>query len=114
MKKFLAFDIGGTAIKYGLFNQAFEMISKGSVKTPHESLEVFVETLGEIFDKYQEEVSGIAVSLPGVLDAVTGQMFTGGSLSYNQGINFIEVVSKRCPVPITIENDGKCAALAEL
>lgn len=53
------------------------------------------------------------MSLPGRMDSNKGYLYSGGMLQYNRGKNIVEILEKRCPVPITIENDGKCAALAE-
>ncbi|MFR1295155.1 MAG: hypothetical protein ACLSBH_06725 [Coprobacillus cateniformis] len=36
--------------------------------TPMDSLEHFVETIGEIYDRYASQISGIAISMPGIID----------------------------------------------
>lgn len=114
MENFLVLDIGGSAIKYAKMDKDATILEKNKVKTPLDSLEALIEAIGTVYDQYKNDVKGIAISMPGVLDANTGQMHTGGALAYNEGINFIDVLQKRCPIDITIENDGKCGALAEL
>jgi predicted NBD/HSP70 family sugar kinase len=113
MKKYLVFDIGGSAIKYALMNEKAELLEKGQVPTPKENIEQFVEAIGGVFDHYKEEIEGIAVSMPGRIDSDRGYAYTGGALRYNYDKDIVSILSARCPVPITIENDGKCAALAE-
>lgn len=109
----LAIDVGGTVIKYALMNEKSEFIEKGSFPTPQDTIENFVESIGMIYDKYQERISGIAMSMPGRIDSERGYLYTGGALEYNSDKNIVEILNKRCPKRITVENDGKCAALAE-
>ena len=112
--KYLVFDVGGTAIKYSLMTKDLDFLEKGKVKTPRTCLEDFVETIGGIYDKYKDEIEGMAFSLPGMLDSKTGYAHTAGSLEYYSNKNIVEILGERCKTKITIENDGKCAALAEL
>lgn len=113
MKKYCVIDVGGTNIKFALMDEDANILEKGEVETPHDSLDSFIESIGRIYDGY-EDVSGIAMSAPGRINCNTGFMFTGGALRYIQNIPMAEELKKRCPVNISIENDGKCAALAEL
>ncbi|SMC18352.1 Sugar kinase of the NBD/HSP70 family, may contain an N-terminal HTH domain [Clostridium acidisoli DSM 12555] len=110
---FLVLDIGGQAIKYALMNEKTQFIEKGNVPTPADTIENFIETIGTIFDKYRDKIEGIAMSMPGRIDSDRGYLYTGGALVYNDNKEMATLVQQRCPVPITIENDGKCAALAE-
>lgn len=112
--KYLVLDIGGSAIKYALMTKEVEFIEKGSKPTPLDNIENFVEAVGEIYDIYKDDIEGIAISMPGVLDSDKGYTYTGGSLIYNNGKEIVKIIQERCPTKITIENDGKCAALAEV
>ena len=47
-KDYLAIDIGGTRIKYGLLDRAGTLIEKGDVATPNETLSEFVATVRQI------------------------------------------------------------------
>ncbi len=114
MKRFLVFDIGGTAIKYALMDEAAKIFEKAEMKTPLDGLEAFLDAIESVYQKYADQVSGIALSMPGNLDSKTGQINTPGALLYNANINIIEKLSERISIPIAVENDGKCAALAEL
>ena len=112
--KYLVLDVGGTAIKYALMIEKLEFLEKGKIKTPRDSIENFIDNIGNIYDKYKNDIEGMALSIPGVLDSDTGYMYTGGSLEYNTDKNMLKVLGERCKTKIAIENDGKCAALAEL
>lgn len=111
---YLAIDVGGTFIKYALMNSDCEILERGKTETPMEGLSEFIERIGRIYDDFQEETDGIALSMPGIIDSKTGFMYTGGNLMYITDINIVELLQKRCPVPITVENDAKCAGLAEV
>ena len=112
--KYLVLDVGGTAIKYALMTEKLEFLEKGKIKTPRDSIENFIDNIGNIYDKYKNDIEGMALSIPGVLDSDTGYMYTGGSLEYNTDKNMLKVLGERCKTKIAIENDGKCAALTEL
>ena len=61
---YLTLDIGGSSIKYALLNETGEFIEKGSTIAPHQSIEQFVEVIGELYDKYAEQIVGMAISMP--------------------------------------------------
>jgi len=112
--RYLVLDVGGSAIKYALMTEQLEFVEKGIRKTPRDNIENFVEIIGEIYDEYKYIIEGIAISMPGCLDGEKGYAYTGGSLKYNDEREIVKILQERCPTKIVIENDGKCAALAEV
>ncbi len=108
----LAVDIGGTAIKYAEIDEAMNFLSHGSMDTPKSGREELVESIGKIYDGVKE-CNGIAISMPGIIDSEKGYVIMGGALRYNDGFYFRDALKERCPVAIHLENDAKCAALAE-
>ena len=113
MKK-LIFDVGASAIKYALMDNDAHIYEKGKEVTPHDNFEHFLTILKSIYEKYQTQIDGIALSLPGTIDSVRGQIYAPGGLSYNENINLVDKMRSFTQLPITIENDGKSAALAEV
>ncbi|MGL5437699.1 MAG: ROK family protein [Lachnospiraceae bacterium] len=114
--KYLVFDAGGTFIKYAIMDETAEIIEKFKVPTPvgkNYVLADYIRTLEDIYMKYRGQVDGIAISAPGVMDSETGYCYSGGSLTYVCGQNPVALLGERCQLPVTMENDGKCAALAE-
>lgn len=111
--KYLVLDIGGSAIKYAIMDQEANIIFKDKVVTPRDSIENFVKEIEMIYDKFKDEVEGIAISMPGVIDSKTGHAYTGGLLNYIDNINIRELLNPICNKKITVENDGKCATKAE-
>lgn len=114
MKRKLVMDVGGTMMKYALMDEDANIYQKGEVPTPIDSLDHFLDTVMSIYETVKEDVDGLAFSLPGNIDSDTGQIFAPGALLYNAGVNIIEKLQERIALPIAVENDGKCAALAEV
>ncbi len=105
------FDVGGTFIKYSLMVDDV-MTKQGKVSTPHESQDTFLETIEQVL-KQLGEVEGIAFSLPGVINVDQKYILAGGSLTYNNQTD-VRQWEARFGLPIEIENDARCAAIAEL
>ena len=114
--KVMVFDVGGTEIKYSVMDDTMNYYESGSVPTPGDSQEHFLETMAEIYRPHRDEVDGIALSLPGFIDAEHGVVKGGGapSIIYNIGTPVGPRLAEKCGCKVWIENDGKAAAIAEL
>lgn len=117
---YLVFDVGGTSIKYACMTSDGEIIEKGKAKTPNKlehKVADFVETIGGIYDSYKlkSDISGIAIDLPGQMDVDNGIVYGGGALRYMHKVPLQELIEKRCDgIRVSLENDAKAAALAEV
>lgn len=110
----LALDIGGTYIKYGTYNlQTNQLVNQDKILTPQTNQKELINAIFEIKSKFHD-LSGCAISLPGTIDQEKGYIQQGGSLQYNNHTYFAKKLSQVLRIPVTIENDAKCAALAEL
>ena len=114
--KVMVFDVGGTEIKYSVMDEQLNRADAGSVPTPDDTQEHFLATLEALYRPHAAEVDGIAMSLPGFIDAEHGVVRGGGapSLLYNIGTPVGPLLSARCGCRVFLENDGKAAAIAEL
>ena len=116
MKKYLVFDAGGTFIKYAWMNEEAEILEKDKVPTPDyhtHTKEDFYRSLDGVVCRYKDQIEGIAISMPGMLDNRNGYCVTAGYLAYLAGSAVGEELTERYGIPVSVENDGKCAALAE-
>ena len=111
MTKLAVFDVGGTAIKYCVM-EGMELTCQGEVPTPTTTQEDFLQALEGVLAQ-MGEVEGIAFSLPGVIDVDEKYLHTGGALMYNYKVS-VKEWEKRFGLPIEIENDARCSAMAEL
>jgi beta-glucoside kinase len=115
MKKYIAFDVGGTKVKHGIVLEDGTILSKGSYPTVCEGLEVFLVDMVKTITEYREEheVEGVAISLPGFINPSTGFSEKAGSVIALDGKNLKELLEAIVPLRVEIENDGNCSALAE-
>lgn len=113
MKQYLVIDIGGTAIKYALMNQEATIISQDETPTPYIDKDHFFKTLDGIITPVQKTISGIAISMPGRLDPIKGYAFTSGAIMYLNETPIKAILEERYHLPVSVDNDGKCAAQAE-
>lgn len=113
---YLAIDVGGTFTKYAVITEECRFLLKDKRPTQLADLELFLESIVELFHKFKDTyaIQGIALSMPGMIDSKNGFMYTGGNLEFIQNLNIVEVLEKRCNIKVTVENDAKCAAVAEL
>lgn len=103
-------------MKYAVITQECEIILKEKVPTITDELESFLNSLYLIYEKVKRDydLSGIALSMAGMIDSRQGFMYTGGNVKCITDLNIVEIMERRCGIPVTVENDAKCAALAEL
>ncbi|EUJ30157.1 ROK family protein [Listeria cornellensis] len=111
---YFVYDLGGTFIKYALMDRAGTVVMKDKFPTNVKSAEDLVAQMVEKFQPYKEDVRGIAVSCPGIVDTKTGIIYKGGSFPFMHEKNLAAMLTEACGVPAVIQNDAKSAALAEL
>lgn len=112
---YLVFDIGGTFIKYAVINDTPKIIVKGKQKTPRQNKDAILMIIKEVYQQYQQyQVEGIAISAPGLVDVAAGKLVTSGIVTCLEGCYLEKEVSMLCDhLPVSLENDGKAAALCE-
>lgn len=115
MKRYLVFDWGGTSLKYAYMSEDGQIIQKNSVPSPARSAtkEEFYTILDSVVNQF-DDINGIAISSSGVIDSENGVVGVIGAFPFLNGVCIAEELSQRYNKKVTIENDGKCAALAEL
>lgn len=115
MDKYIVFDFGGTKIKHGISNDNGELITSSSYDTTRDNLDRFLADLYAVIDHYIKEhkVAGIGISMPGYIDIYTGYAERAGAIVALDGQNIKEILEQKYGLPVEVENDGNCAALAE-
>ncbi|HFI0665320.1 TPA: ROK family protein [Streptococcus suis] len=117
MTRYLAVDIGGTQIKYGLVDQEGQLLEQYKMDTqahlggPH-----ILATVKDLVRKYKDnsDISGVAISSAGMVDHVKGEIFYSGPQIPNYaGTKFKAEIEATFGLPCEIENDVNCAGLAE-
>ena len=105
----LAFDVGGTSIKYGLVADTLEIISKDKFPTP-ENEEKLIDLFSKIIEENLSDISKVSVAMPGYVDVANNKYFYGPHLKY--AIDFSKL-SKFSQYEFYLDNDGNVAAYCE-
>lgn len=111
MKTFLAIDVGGTFIKYGLVDENAAILESGRESTPKRLVDL-LHLIDGISHKYPQTV-GIAVSAPGAVGD-DGVIYGSSALPYLHGPNIKQLLKDKIKKPVYLENDANCAAYAEI
>ena len=107
----LTIDVGGTFIKYAVMNEDAEIFQRGKIPTPLDTRQNFFDAIKNIYKNFS--VEGIALSLPGVIDSARGVCVKSAALNFNSGCNIVRELGEICKCQVAVENDARCAALAE-
>ena len=113
--KILAIDIGGTAIKYGLVSEDFEILESFEIPTeahlggPH-----LMQKIMGIVDEYAEQVSCVGISTAGQVNSQLGKIiFASENIPNYTGIEIKKTIQEKHDLPVFVENDVNSAATAE-
>ncbi|PGV84317.1 ROK family protein [Bacillus thuringiensis] len=117
MKEYIAFDIGGTQIKYGIVSEIGRVLKRKTVATEiHLGGEQIIQKLILLSKKLMNEhtIAGIGISTAGIVDINKG-IVTGGA-DHIPGYSTIPIIDRLqeiLKVPVSIDNDVNCAAFGE-
>lgn len=109
----LAIDIGGSSIKAAFINNSQQLSLREKIATPMTSKEDLLTALESLIRSY-DDIDGLAISMPGVIDSQQGFLYTGGALRYLHPCPFADELAKLFHLPVWIGNDARCAAIAEV
>lgn len=116
MKYYMAFDIGGTNVKYAVVDESANIVEKGKFPTPKGKLDDLTSIIVNITNRFEDKYAfqGLAMSFPGAVNNETG--FIGGisAVPYIHGPNIREILENKTGYMVSLENDANCAALAEV
>lgn len=114
--RIITFDVGGTAIKYGMVDENFEILFSGETPTNAHNDEgnVVMKALETILDEYAGQFDAIGISTAGQIDFVNGVVAGGtGNLPNYSGSKLRETFETKFGVPVAVDNDVNCAGLGE-
>lgn len=112
--KILAFDIGGTEIKYAFCDEGFYLTEKKSIPTnAHEGGRKIVDRIVEII-KEHNDIDRIGISTAGQVDSFKGEIiFATDSIPGYTGTKIKEFIETETGIPAAVENDVNSAAIGE-
>ena len=117
---YVGIDIGGTNLKAGLVNEAGVLLTTEKMKVatltdPAKmawTLYVLVQKLCQSADIPLEKVASVGVGVPGTVEIHYGTILYTCNLPW-RNVPLRKLFHQLCPLPLYIENDANCAALAE-
>ncbi|QLG87545.1 ROK family protein [Chitinibacter bivalviorum] len=113
----IAFDVGGTQIKYGIVTENGEVISAALFDTPKYSggaglVSVLIRLARELMAKYT--VAGVAISTFGLVDAKNGVIIGAAeAIDGYTGTQLKAELELALQLPVAVDNDVNCVAMAE-
>lgn len=112
--KILAFDIGGTEIKYALCDEYFNLTEKQSVPTnAYEGGKRIIERVVEIIKTF-DGIDRIGISTAGQVNSVKGEIiFATDSIPGYTGVKIKGIIESETGIPTAVENDVNSAAIGE-
>ncbi|HCC51548.1 MAG TPA: sugar kinase [Porphyromonadaceae bacterium] len=107
-------DLGGTNIRIGRVKEGM-IVDKISKPSPSElSLEESLEYLKDaIRDMLTDEVTGIGIGVPSVLDISRGIVYHVANIPSWKEVHLKDILQKEFRLPVYINNDSNCFALGE-
>ncbi|MFD1432192.1 ROK family protein [Lacticaseibacillus yichunensis] len=113
---YLCFDVGGTFVKYAVLTDHAAFIEKGKYPTHSEVPDQFFADMATVAKRFPD-IAGVGISFPGFVDPATGVAKRAGALGQLDGFDLVAHFKQALgneALPVAIDNDAKCAALAEL
>jgi predicted NBD/HSP70 family sugar kinase len=111
VNKYLAVDIGGSFVKTAIVDQDANILKSTKDKTP-QTLDALLDLIVN-YSLNNQDIQGIAISCPGSVSN-EGVVYGSSAIPYIHGPNIKELIHKRVPLPIFMENDANCAGYAEI
>ncbi|MDE5604842.1 MAG: ROK family protein [Eubacterium sp.] len=112
--RILAFDIGGTNIKYALCDENFKLSDKHSIPTDaKQGGQFIINKVIEIIESY-ENIDRVAISTAGQVDSENGiVVYSTDNIPYYTGMMVKKIIENKTGTPTYVENDVNAAATGE-
>lgn len=114
----LVFDIGGTAIKYGLVSENFEILESNEMPTANEgeaaNAKIVLQNLDRVMAEYKGKYNAIGISTAGQVDFERGYIVYGtDNIPGFSDTDMRGIFEAKYGVPVAVDNDVNCACLGE-
>ncbi|TLG72730.1 ROK family protein [Culicoidibacter larvae] len=113
MKNIVVFDIGGTAVKAGVMSSDGMFLNKDEMHTPATKEGLFACLSEYVVGQQAFAPVAVSISMPGFINSKAGYVIRGGALVYLDECEFVSELETVIGLPVMIENDARCVALAE-
>ncbi|MFH1096570.1 MAG: ROK family protein [Candidatus Desantisbacteria bacterium] len=116
-KLIVGLDIGGTKIDAGILDASGKILKKTRIYTEaHEGLDAVIQRIYNAIDTVIEgikaSICGIGIGVPGQVDVKNGIVIFAPNMGW-KNVEIRKLIQERYDLPVEIENDANCGALAE-
>lgn len=109
--KLAVFDIGGSFVKYGLWDGQLSQTSKFPTPATYEEMQT---ELTKVVKDFGPEIEGVAFSAPGAVNVAERRIDGISAVPYIHHRPIFDELAESFGLPVTIENDANCAGIAEV
>jgi glucokinase len=110
------FDLGGTALKFGLVNEKGKIITESEVETPKD-VEKLLQTLKDIWMKlknsHQNRIKTAGFGFPGIYSTKKQKILQSPNYPGIDNVALYPALSQFIDVPFHVNNDANLAAYGE-
>lgn len=112
---YYGFDVGGTKIEFGAFDNTLKRLATERVPTPGDNYEQLIETLASLVMKYDQEFGcegSVGIGIPGIEKAEDGTVLTV-NVPAAKGRTLRADLQAKIGRAVALNNDANCFALSE-
>lgn len=114
-------DLGGTKINTGIANNKGEIISNIIIDTKAEEgqdavIDRMIKSVYTVLERAGlkiEDLAGIGIGVPGLIDSWEGLVIEAANLPGWNNVPIVDIFSKEFDINIRLENDANAAAIGE-
>ena len=114
-------DAGGTKVAYGLFDENDRLVARRQHPTPIEAdgpafADLVIENTRALLDETgvdASRISGMGICMPSFILYEKGYVFMTSAMVNIRDFAMRDYMAERLPIPVVLDNDSNCAALAE-
>lgn len=114
-KYYLCIDLGGTSIKSGIVDE-YGKLTNHEIIPIENDLNQIMNVIKNLYLKSSETIKlkGICMAAPGSVDIHTKIIHGYSALPCIHNTTWIQSLENDLKIPVSVENDANCAALAEV
>lgn len=116
MKLFAGFDLGGTALKFGVVDETGTVLTESQVETP-KNMDKLFQALRDIWstlkNSQQQTIQTAGFGFPGIFSTKEQKILQSPNYPDIDDVSLIPALSRFIDVPFCVNNDANMAAYGE-
>ena len=111
---FIGVDLGGTNVRAALVdNDHMLNLEEKAIRSQGQQEDVFADLCSVIDAVFDDQVKGIGIGVPSLVNPVTGVIFDTTNIPSWKKVPLKKWLEKKYRRPVSIDNDANCFALGE-